>query len=264
MIGSTGEKSLRTFILKMHNMAMAAVLSWVVDRSDVRLIRGGELFGRYSQLPRGRSYPMAMMSNILRADVIPTVSGSTEMHNPPRILFVGRYHPETGLYDLLKAARILTREGSRSLELWVAGDEEDVEDKALLDEEPGLSIRILGHVPNGPDLIDVYRACDLMVIPAHRSGLPRVLIEAMSQGLPVIATRVGGIPHMITDGVSGLLVTPHESRELADALNRVLDDTELRTRISENGVQVGKSQLSERPASNFVAGVIAEELGLLD
>ncbi|MQG73204.1 MAG: glycosyltransferase family 4 protein [SAR202 cluster bacterium] len=264
MIGSTGPKNLRTLMIRTYNLVMAAVLSWIVRRSDVRLIRGDELFKRYAQLPRGRSYQMAMMSNILRGDAVPAITGSTELHNPPRILFVGRYHPETGLYDLLEALRLLIKESAQSLELWVAGDDSEAEQGNLLDEESGLSIRILGHVSNGPALIDVYRSCDIMAIPVRRSGLPRVLIEGMSQGLPVVATSVGGIPHLITDGVSGLLVRPNTVRELADALTRILEDDQLRTKISGNGLQVARSQLPERPASHFVRGVIAESLGFSD
>ncbi|MDH3459638.1 MAG: glycosyltransferase, partial [Burkholderiaceae bacterium] len=68
-------------------------------------------------------------------------------------------------------------------------------------------------------------------------GIPNVLAEAMAMGVPVVSTRISGIPELIEDGVHGLLVEPRDARALADALRRVLDDTALHARLATAGRQ---------------------------
>jgi glycosyltransferase involved in cell wall biosynthesis len=68
-----------------------------------------------------------------------------------------------------------------------------------------------------------------------REGIPVVLMEAMSAGLPVVASRLSGIPELVEDGVSGLLVPPGDAAALADALRRLNDDPSLRRRLGSAG-----------------------------
>jgi glycosyltransferase involved in cell wall biosynthesis len=83
----------------------------------------------------------------------------------------------------------------------------------------------------GPDrLREVYRSADVFCLPSYREGLPLAILEAMAFGLPVVATPVGGIPDVVVDGESGLLVEPGDPKALADAITR-LADAELRMRI---------------------------------
>jgi glycosyltransferase involved in cell wall biosynthesis len=67
-------------------------------------------------------------------------------------------------------------------------------------------------------------------MPSLSEGLPLALVEAMSFGLPVVVSRVGGVPEVVTDGVEGLLVPPSDSAALAAAIRSLLDDTALRSR----------------------------------
>lgn len=85
------------------------------------------------------------------------------------------------------------------------------------------------------DILDIYAAIDLLVLPSHYEPFGRVLIEAMAAGKPVIGTRVGGIPEIIDDGVTGLLVPPHSPEELAQAIIKILQDPEMARRMGEAG-----------------------------
>ena len=71
-----------------------------------------------------------------------------------------------------------------------------------------------------------------LVLPSRSEGMGRIVVEALCRGRPVVATRVGGIPDLVTDGVNGILVEPGDARALADALVRILRDRELAERLA--------------------------------
>lgn len=85
------------------------------------------------------------------------------------------------------------------------------------------------------DVADLLAAADVWTMPSLREALPMSLLEAMICGTPVVASRVGGIPEAVRDGVEGLLVPPGDVDALADALRRLLTDAELRRRVGEAG-----------------------------
>jgi glycosyltransferase involved in cell wall biosynthesis len=76
---------------------------------------------------------------------------------------------------------------------------------------------------------------DAFVLPSHREALPIALLEAMSVGLPVVATRVGGVPEIIQEGANGLLVPPANPSSLRASLDRLLTDPDLGVRLAQAG-----------------------------
>jgi glycosyltransferase involved in cell wall biosynthesis len=84
---------------------------------------------------------------------------------------------------------------------------------------------------DSPTLMREFQECDLLVLPSLGESAPLVISQAMCLGLPVVATRVGGIPEMVEHGLTGMLVPPGESEPLADALMQLLDDPQLRHRL---------------------------------
>lgn len=81
------------------------------------------------------------------------------------------------------------------------------------------------------ELPRILREADVFVLPSLQEGLPLALLEALASGLPAVATRVGGIPTLLRDGVDGLLVDPADAGGLRAALQRLLDDGDLRQRL---------------------------------
>jgi Glycosyltransferase len=91
-------------------------------------------------------------------------------------------------------------------------------------------------------------AADVFVLPSLNEGLPRVILEAMATGLPVVATSVGGVPELVVDGGTGLLVEPGDEEALADAVCRVLADPELAMAWGRAGREVAQREY-EREAN---------------
>jgi glycosyltransferase involved in cell wall biosynthesis len=90
----------------------------------------------------------------------------------------------------------------------------------------------------------LYHEFDAFVLPSHTEGLPRVVLEAQATGTPVVATRVGGVPEVVSEGETGRLVDPGEPIELASVLNPLLTDEAECRRLGDNGRAAIESDLS--------------------
>ena len=93
------------------------------------------------------------------------------------------------------------------------------------------AVHFLGPRPDVPDLLN---AMDIFVLPSYSEGVSLALLEAMAAGLPVVATAVGGLPEVVTDGETGLLIPPRDAGALAGALARLLTDPALARRLGAN------------------------------
>ncbi len=141
--------------------------------------------------------------------------------------------PHKSQTDLLRAAALARGEAPR-LRVWIAG--EGPLRRALEEEHRALGlgtvVRFLGF---RDDVNDLLRAADLFVVSSYLEGMGTATLDAMAAGLPVVATRVGGIPEIVEDGVSGILVPPRDPGALAAAMVRLSNDADLRARLGEAG-----------------------------
>jgi len=177
--------------------------------------------------------PRARVAVVPNAVPLPALAPA-EAAVPGRILFLGRLERAKGVFDLLEAgARIVrTASGPSPLRL-VFGGEGDVQALRRRAAELGIAERIelLGWV--GPDRRDAELAkASVFCLPSHAEGLPMSMLEAMAARKAVVATRVGGIPEAVRDGVDGLLVPPRDEKALAAALARLLQDAALRETLA--------------------------------
>ena len=83
----------------------------------------------------------------------------------------------------------------------------------------------------------LYRDADVVVNPSLVDNMPNSVLEALASGVPVVSTNVGGVPYIVRDGASALLVPPGAPEELAAAVRRVLDDAALAGLLRENGLR---------------------------
>ncbi len=225
--------------------AKAAAL--VLDRAQARLIRrpdarmvahGAELAARY-----GLENGPAMVSSTMWDREILSVPRRRAADAPFRVLYVGFLRHEKGIDTLMAAFRRLL-ERRPDAELDIVGGRDTVEHgigdqlRRELDElGQRATVRMLGHLPFGPQLFQVLADADVLAVPSRSEGTPRVLIEARAFGCTVVGSAVGGIPTSITNEVDGLLVPPNDPAALAAALLRIAGDDDLRRRLIAGGVE---------------------------
>jgi glycosyltransferase involved in cell wall biosynthesis len=160
--------------------------------------------------------------NPVDADVF-APGASLAQANDPRLITVGSLVDVKGHRHLLEAIALLVRDGSRPT-LDVVGDGPLRADLEAQARELGIDelVRFAGR-KDKPDVAAALRSADLFVLPSLWENLPCALLEALSTGLPVVATRVGGVPEVLDEG-DGILVEPGSAEALADALTRMAAD----------------------------------------
>ena len=155
------------------------------------------------------------------------------------ILFVGRLIQQKGVRDLLLALPLLPDSLRRKTQLWIVGDGPERSVLVQLAVTIGFAdrVRFFGKIDNAA-LVEYYAAADVFVSPSHREGQGVVYLEALAAGVPVVATRVGGIPDMLTDFETALLVSPHDPEEIAQAIAKLAQAADLRLKLVQNGAEL--------------------------
>jgi glycosyltransferase involved in cell wall biosynthesis len=151
----------------------------------------------------------------------------------PVIASIGRLSPEKGHLDLIEALGIAAARGCRMSAVLV-GD--GPERPRLVERIQALGLQESVHLPgylNQPER--VLEDTDLAVLPSHTEGLPNAALEALIMEVPVLATRVGGTPEVITDGETGRLVEPRSPEALAEALMDFANDPQRWKQMARRG-----------------------------
>jgi glycosyltransferase involved in cell wall biosynthesis len=165
-----------------------------------------------------------------------------------RIGAVGRLSPEKGLEVLVEALRSVPQ-----CRLVIVGEGPE---RATLEElvhALGLDDRVEFAGWVDPPWTATW-SFDALAMPSFMEGFPLVIVEAMLAGIPVVASAVGGIPEIVVEGETGLLVAPNDAGALADALRRIADDPELREKMAARCRSVALAQFTAQTmAANFEA-----------
>ncbi len=151
------------------------------------------------------------------------------------VLFVGRLDETKGVPDLWEAFERAARQ-REDLLLVVAGAGELASDLARRVRASGLAsrVRLAGF---RRDAAQLFAAADLFVLPARHEAFGIVLLEAMASGTPILATRTGGIPEIVEDGRTGILVAPRDTAAMGAALLRLAGDPETRHSLGRAGAE---------------------------
>ncbi len=190
---------------------------------DVALVRNGTDIKLFN--PRGSTKKVKKKYGITGSSVLLTAS---------------RLVPKNGVDVLISAFRRISREFPDA-QLVIAGD--GPERAALKRQASGLPVKFLGYAPR-EDLPALMNSADAFARLSLEEGLGIVFAEAMACKTPVLGTDVGGIPDMVEDGKTGLLVPPGDAEAAAQALERLLSDARLRKKLAENGHKRVKGEFS--------------------
>jgi glycosyltransferase involved in cell wall biosynthesis len=171
------------------------------------------------------------------------------------LVFLGNLLARKGLNDLLHALALLQSRNSPIALDWqfCAAGGGDTSALRHLADELGIAahVRFLGWLDRDATSELLARA-NALALPSYHEALPLVLLEAASLGIPVIATRVGAIPEVFTDGHDALLVTPGDQLGIATAIRRLIGDPAFAARIGANGRRLYEQNFT---MDSFVAGI---------
>jgi glycosyltransferase involved in cell wall biosynthesis len=169
--------------------------------------------------------------------------GVAELNIPADSLvigYVGWLIPIKGVTYLVKAMAEVAEKYPKSLLVLVGKGDDKGEEEIKLREQVqslGLTDKVL-FLGWRPDVAEITGCFDIFVLPSLNEGMGRVLVEAMAAGLPIVASRVGGIPDLIKNGENGLLVPPAEASAFGKAISDLLSDKEKRNRMGDAGKKV--------------------------
>jgi len=190
-----------------------------------------------SQLMRLVSFDVWKKFEIVRCGVDTNrfSPGLKPENKTPEILCLGRLDPAKGQHILLKSAKLL-EERDLSLQLLFVGDGPERDSLKYEAKKMNLKNDVIFTGAVGHDEVhNYYDRADIFVLPSFAEGIPVVLMEAMAKEVPVISSRITGIPELIADGVSGILTTPTDSIELADAIENILKDKNYALSLGKKG-----------------------------
>jgi glycosyltransferase involved in cell wall biosynthesis len=193
-----------------------------------------------------RAFPKArfvVLPNVVEPPTNPVVRAAHE--GPLRLLFLGLLGPRKGAFDLVRTLYHHQSAWAGRVELTIGGNGEVAELTELIEElNLGDQVRYAGWV-TGEKKTALLRQADVFVLPSYAEGMPMSILEAMSYGLPILSTTVGGIPEVVADGDNGFLVEPGDEAALAARIDRWLADPTLIGQMSERSSATVRSYFPE-------------------
>jgi len=148
------------------------------------------------------------------------------------VLFLGKLEKRKGIYDLIEAAKSILDKTPETKFLFVGNGEIEKVQKICKDKGIETQVICAGWAEEN-EKSAFLKESDMLVLPSYNEGLPMAILEAMAYGLPVISTRVGGIPEIITEGENGFLIEPGDITALKNSIVSLLDSEKLRKEMGE-------------------------------
>jgi glycosyltransferase involved in cell wall biosynthesis len=176
--------------------------------------------------------PVFVVKNPYAGAFAPSSSVNRIETSANRILFVGRLIREKGIFELVEAFAEVIHETNCELIIVGEGPKEDELRRRIHRLRIGEHVSIVGYL-TGSDLENQYRQATIFVLPSWDEGFPTVLSEAMDEGLPIVTTHIRGAADHLVAGENALFVEPGDVNALATAIETLLADNDLRSRMAK-------------------------------
>lgn len=174
-----------------------------------------------------------------------------------KMLFLGILGQRKGTYDLIEVLPDILNTYPDS-HIYFGGDgEREQAERLCMEKEIADHVTFLGWV-RGTEKEKLLKECSIYVLPTYHEGMPMSILEAMSYGMAVISTYVGGIPHIITDGENGLLCEAGDKAALQEKLLKLLEGENLRERLGRNAYRMMARNFDVKENVKRVYGIYEE------
>jgi glycosyltransferase involved in cell wall biosynthesis len=234
-------------------------ISWYLKRNHKRFMRvisksktivnSPELFRKLNDVAPS----ISMVKTTTLSEKSFVEKPSNQFSRIVKILYTGRFDWAKGLKELAEAVVLLNNQSkTHQFELHFAGWQLDGKDEIVnwvndFFSKKGYDGKFFNHGKKsvGDDLNQVYRMSDIYIIPSYHEGFPRTIWEAMAQGLPVIATKVGAIPDYLDNGKNALLIEPKSVEAIVNAVYRLINNEPLKIEITQNAMHLARENTLE-------------------
>jgi glycosyltransferase involved in cell wall biosynthesis len=260
VIESHGDFELSLFL--QRRVRVVAVHRALMRRACRFAFRHGDVLRAISTFTRDQLVRWAPGRAVVQfptwSDLEPFFAATDPEADPPVVVYAGVLVPRKGVHHLVRAFATVARAVPDATLVVVGAPVNTRYARALADgaarHVPG-RVRFIGHV-EPPALARWMRRARAVVLPSLSEGLGRVVIEAAATGTPVVASRVGGIPDVVQDGVTGYLVPPGDEAALADRLARLLADPARARTMGASARMEAEPRFGARPFVDGYAAVL--------
>jgi glycosyltransferase involved in cell wall biosynthesis len=203
----------------------------------------------------------AAISDSIPAEAANQIRRNLGVDQDTRVLIaIGRLSFEKGHADLIGALDQLRRSKPDLVwKLLIVGSGPEQVNLETAVRQLGLDAHVI-FVGQQSDVLPFLQISDLMVLPSHSEGSPHVVFEAMSAGVPILATRVGGIPEILTDGQTGLLVPPKHPEAMASGIASVLESPQMALSLASRAREILAERFSHDTYSTALLEIYNEVL----
>ena len=251
-----GRDSERGFTNRLNTM----IETWSLKKVDRMICVSSSLAGYMAELGHPKDKIVVVSNGVQAIDDLPARS---EPQDPWTIGTMALFRPRKGTEVLLNALAILKKE-SVQVRLRAVGPFETPEyENEIMEQVSRLGIgEMIDWMGFQTNVNEQLRKMDLFVLPSlYGEGLPMVVLESMANAIPVVASRVEGIPEAVRDGVDGLIFEPGDAQDLADKLKQMIGNSQQWKAMSESSVQRQRDELSDVSMARGVAEVYNKLLG---
>lgn len=221
--------------------------------SDARLLRGARFINTVSPALLAETSGLGGALTVIRPML--EISPADAVHKvhqplagrPVRLVFIGRLEPDKGVPELIEAAALLRIRGVTLRLSLIGGGPLHAQLAQRAEAEPELGLYVRGVVSDREQLMQAVESADVLVLPTHHEGFPRVLHEAMIKSTAIVTTMVGGIPALMRDGENCLAIPVGDPAAIANAIERLAENPSLRQRLTAAAMETVIDVLTRRP-----------------